>query len=189
MPSRMATCICSCRRMTRSITLGDIYKTGRVRVALDPNPFKSGKPFRQTLDLPSGSIRIEADGVTLRIWADANSARLSRRNRRRRARSPSPPGRSSGNVRRRVNARDVPASSRPGVRWNGGKSSGISPSATRASIPDDLKFYQVEHMAAKFPDPYRFNTFGNLLESPALTLQRRRACAAGGSLSTSASMP
>ena len=51
---------------------GDIFKTGRVRVLLEPNPFKAGKPFRQWLDLPTGSIRIEADGVNLRIWADAN---------------------------------------------------------------------------------------------------------------------
>ena len=51
---------------------GDIYKTGRVRVALNPNPFQAARPFRQTLDLPTGSIRLEADGVTLRVWADAN---------------------------------------------------------------------------------------------------------------------
>ncbi len=51
---------------------GDIYKTGRVRVSLNPNPFAKGKPFRQTLDLSTGSIRIEANGISLRIWADAN---------------------------------------------------------------------------------------------------------------------
>ncbi len=51
---------------------GDIFKTGRVRISLSPNPFVAGKPFRQTLDLSTGSIRIEADGVNLRIWADAN---------------------------------------------------------------------------------------------------------------------
>ena len=51
---------------------GDIYKTGRVRISLNPNPFAKGRPFRQTLDLPTGSIRIEADGISLRIWADAN---------------------------------------------------------------------------------------------------------------------
>ena len=34
----------------------DIYKIGRVRISLDPNPFKAGKPFRQVLDLPTGSI-------------------------------------------------------------------------------------------------------------------------------------
>ena len=51
---------------------GDIYKTGRVRLSFDPNPFLAGKPFRQTLDLTTASIRIEADGVKLTIWADAN---------------------------------------------------------------------------------------------------------------------
>jgi hypothetical protein len=51
---------------------GDLYKTGRVRVSLNPNPFAKGKPFRQTLDLPTASILLEADGVKLRIWADAN---------------------------------------------------------------------------------------------------------------------
>ena len=43
---------------------GDIFKTGRVRVSIAPNPFVSGKPFRQTLDLSTGSIRIEADGIS-----------------------------------------------------------------------------------------------------------------------------
>ncbi|NQT38533.1 MAG: hypothetical protein HQ581_13640, partial [Planctomycetes bacterium] len=51
---------------------GDIYKTGRVRISLEPNPLAEGKPFRQTLDLSTGSVRIEADGVSLCIWADAN---------------------------------------------------------------------------------------------------------------------
>ena len=52
--------------------MGDLYKTGRLRVTLDPNPFRAGKPFRQTLDLPTGSIRIQADGTEIRIWAAAN---------------------------------------------------------------------------------------------------------------------
>ncbi|MEI6350682.1 MAG: DUF5703 domain-containing protein [Verrucomicrobiota bacterium] len=51
---------------------GDLYKTGRVRLSLTPNPFGAGKPFRQTLDLSTASVRIEADGVKFRIWADAN---------------------------------------------------------------------------------------------------------------------
>jgi len=37
---------------------GDLFKTGRVRISLDPNPFKSGKPFRQTLDLPTGRFAL-----------------------------------------------------------------------------------------------------------------------------------
>ncbi len=50
---------------------GDIFKTGRVRIALKPNPFAKGKAFKQTLDLDTGSIRIEAGGVRIRVWADA----------------------------------------------------------------------------------------------------------------------
>ena len=47
--------------------MGDIYKTGRVRITMDPNPFISGKTFKQTLDLPNGSILIEADKVRIQI--------------------------------------------------------------------------------------------------------------------------
>ena len=51
---------------------GDIFKTGRVRVSLSPNPFATGKAFKQTLDLLTGSIRIECDGLKILVWADAN---------------------------------------------------------------------------------------------------------------------
>ena len=162
--------------------MGDLYKTGRVRVSLDPNPFKAGKAFRQTLDLPSGSILIEADGVTLRIWADAN--------------------RPVYHVE--INSpREIAVTARPEFwkRFDAcvsnvtnfySPSSGLPPGAEptqdvrlerdgkllwyfavgdRSVFADDLKFYDVEPMAAKFPDPFRFNTFGNLLESPALKLE------------------
>jgi len=137
---------------------GDMYKTGRVRVALDPNPLKPGKFFRQTLDLPSGSVQIEADGVTLHVWADAN--------------------RPVYHVE--INApQEIAVTAQPEF-WNRldgtkdvrlereGKILWYFPVGDRSAYPDDLKFCQVEHMAANFPDPYRFNTFGNLLESPAL---------------------
>jgi len=51
---------------------GDIFKTGRAKISLSPNPFAKGRPFKQTLDLTTGSILIEADGTTIRVWADAN---------------------------------------------------------------------------------------------------------------------
>ena len=51
---------------------GDIFKTGRVRVSLTPNPFEKGKPFRQEMDMKTGSVRIEAGDVNIRLWADAN---------------------------------------------------------------------------------------------------------------------
>ena len=52
----------------------------------------------------------------------------------------------------------------------------------RSVYPDDLKFYRVEPMAADFPDPYRFNTFGNLLECPALALKEGALSGTGKSL-------
>jgi len=43
----------------------------------------------------------------------------------------------------------------------------------RSIYQDDLKDYQVEHMASRFPDPFRFNTFGNLMEMKADGLSRK----------------
>ena len=147
--------------------LGDIFKTGRVRFTLDPNPFKSGKPFRQTLDLPTGSIRIEADGVTLRIWADANRPvyHVEINSPREIAVTAQPEfwkrfDSCDANLAEKSDTeptQDVRLERHGKILW-------YFPVGDRSVYPDDLKYYKVEHMAAKFPDPYRFNTFGNLLE-------------------------
>ena len=51
-------------------------KLGRVRLKLSPNPFATGQPFNQTLDLAHGQILITAGGpgaqTRLRLWVDAN---------------------------------------------------------------------------------------------------------------------
>jgi hypothetical protein len=62
---------------------GNIYsswglpKVGRVRIKLDPNPFASGAPFLQKLQLENGEIRIEAGTadkkVAFDVWVDANN--------------------------------------------------------------------------------------------------------------------
>jgi hypothetical protein len=53
-----------------------LAKLGRLRVHLEPNPFRKGVPFRQTLRLRRGEIEIRAgnpwEAVTLRVWVDAN---------------------------------------------------------------------------------------------------------------------
>ena len=51
---------------------GDIFKTGRIRVSFIPNPFARGKMFKQQMDMRTGSVKIKADGINIRIWADAN---------------------------------------------------------------------------------------------------------------------
>jgi hypothetical protein len=52
-----------------------LLKLGRVRIKLDPNPFRKGLPFRQELKLRQGEIEITAGGeeeTILRIWVDAH---------------------------------------------------------------------------------------------------------------------
>jgi hypothetical protein len=161
--------------------LGDLFKTGRVRVSLSPNPFQAGKPFRQTLDLLTGSLRIEADGVRLRIWADARC----------------PVYHVEINSPRAIAVTAQPEFwkrfdgcsynvSKPGAEptqdvrlERDGKILWYFPVGDRSTYPDDLKDYDVEHMREKFPDPYRFNTFGNLLESPSLKLKDGALCGTG----------
>ena len=57
---------------------GRLVKVGKVRIALEPNPVKAGQPFRQTLDLKTGTINFaigEDDRqIRMRLWADANQS-------------------------------------------------------------------------------------------------------------------
>ena len=152
---------------------GDIFKTGRVRVSLSPNPFAKGKPFRQTLDLQTGSIRIAADGINLLVWADANrpvyhvqidSPRevavtaapefWKRLDDLRFNCSRAPVAEPTQDVRLERNGR---------ILWHFAV-------GDRSVFAEEMKYYDVEHMASGHPDPYRFNTFGNLLDSPDLKL-------------------
>jgi hypothetical protein len=51
------------------IESGQLVKLGRVRLSLDPSPFRAN--FRQELDLASSSIRISSETATLKLWVDA----------------------------------------------------------------------------------------------------------------------
>ena len=55
---------------------GRLLKLGRLRLALTPNPFLTGQPFRQELVLRNGAVEITAGSpgqqVNLRVWVDAN---------------------------------------------------------------------------------------------------------------------
>ena len=112
---------------------------------LDPNPFQRGKPFRQTLDLATGSIRIEADGVALRIWADANHPLYHV--------EIAAPGEIRVTARpelwdRLDHTRDVRLDAEGSILW-------YFPVGDQSVYPRDLKFCQVEQMQTRFPDPYR----------------------------------
>ncbi len=161
--------------------MGDIFKTGRIRISLNPNPFRSEKPFKQTLDLATGSILIEADGLILRIWADANRPVLHA--------EISSPTEVSVTVKselwKRIDCTVFNLAGFNGVRFypsagtepsqdvkleRNGKILWYFPVGDRSIYNDDLKYYGVEQMSTKFPDPFRYNTFGNLLESQQLSL-------------------
>ncbi len=133
---------------------GDLNKTGWVRVHLDPNPFTKDKAFRQTLDLPTGSIAIEADGVKIRVWVDANRPvyRVDIDSPRELTVTAVP---EFWNRRDRIDDQRIDRSDK--IIWyhnNGDKTRFL----------EDLKHYDVEHMAATYPDPFAYNTYGGLLD-------------------------
>ncbi|GAB6164998.1 DUF5703 domain-containing protein [Thermostilla marina] len=153
---------------------GDLFKTGRVRIDLEPNPFQKGKPFIQTLDLPTGSIRIEADGVTFRVWADANKPVYHVE-----IHSPQPLRvRAQPEFWQRfdsclynVTSEPIDPPTQDVCVQRDGHIVWYYAVGDRSVYPTELAFYDVPQMAEVVPDPYRFNTFGNLLESPNLTLE------------------
>ena len=161
--------------------MGDIFKTGRVRISLKPNPFTTGKPFHQTLDLATGSIQIEADGVKLRIWADANRPvfHVEINSTKEIAVTAQPDlwkrfDHTSFNVTKFYTSAggwlpDAEPTQDVQLERNG-KMIWYFHVGDRSILADDLKFYNVGQMATKSPDPFRYNTFGNLLESPDLKL-------------------
>jgi alpha-L-fucosidase 2 len=55
---------------------GRLLKLSKVRVRLDPNPFRPGATFRQRLNLREAAIEVEGGegrtGARIRVWVDAN---------------------------------------------------------------------------------------------------------------------
>jgi hypothetical protein len=169
---------------------GDLFKTGRVKISVAPNPFLAGQPFRQTLDLETGSIHIDTAGVSIRIWADANypvyhveidsaaelkiTAQPEFWTRFDHCGFNNTETYSSGVVGQQFPAQtqDHLVSSDNSLIW-------YYAVGDRTIVPDDLKYYEVEHMAPTVVDPFRFNTFGNLLESPQMKLQGKKLAGTG----------
>ncbi len=152
---------------------GDIFKTGDVRISMKPNPLAKGKKFRQRLDLDTGSILIEADGVKIRVWADANRPVYHVE-----IDSPTEISVSAApKFWKRIDdckfncsrapiknpTQDVRIERKGDILW-------CFAVGDRSTYAADMKYYDVTHMIEKYPDPYRFNTFGNLMESPDLKL-------------------
>ncbi len=158
--------------------MGDLFKTGRVKITMRPNPFEAGKPFQQVLDITTGSIRIKADGVDIKVWVDAIHPRVhvQIQSPRDLVVSAQPDlwkrfdhcsynqtgSYSKGVVSAGEPTQDVSLQRKGKLIW-------YYAAGDHSIMPDDQKFYGIPD--AKFPDPFRFNTFGNLLDSPDLTLK------------------
>jgi len=160
---------------------GDIFKTGRVRVSLSPNPFGKGKSFLQTMDMLTGSVQIEADGVKISIWADANRPvyhiEIDSPNEIKVQAEPEFWNRfdqcgfnnfdvTGENIQETTSkpTQDLRVDKNGKIIW-------YYAVGDRSVFESDMKYYDVESMIGKYPDPYIHNTFGNLLESPDLTLE------------------
>ena len=137
---------------------GDIYKTGRVAVTISPNPFGS-ENFTQTLDIETGCIRIETQSVSIKIWVDANDnvyhIELNAPADFKVTVTPEFWERPDG-------TKDVCRESGEQLIW-------YFHVGDKSTYRDELKPHLVEYMADTHPDPYRYNTFGNLLECGGMT--------------------
>ena len=154
---------------------GDIFKTGRVRITLSPNPFVNGNSFKQTLDLKTGSILIDANGVKLRIWADANQSvyhvEVNSLDEITVSATPefwerfetcnSDVNKENPNENKPV--QDVRLERNGNILW-------YYAVGDKSDYAADMKYYGVEERMSEFSDPYQYNTFGNLMESPDLLL-------------------
>ena len=161
--------------------MGDLFKTGRIKISISPNPFIAGKPFKQTLNLTTGSIDIEAAGTTIKVWADANhplfhieinapqnvsvSVKPDLWNRI----DHTPYNNTKAYTAAGGWHPDEPATQDVVVQRDD-KMLWYYAVGDRSTYADDLKFYEVEDMATKFADPFRYNTFGNLLSCKQMTL-------------------
>ena len=160
---------------------GDIFKTGRVRISFNPNPFVIDKSFLQTMDMKTGSVQIEADDVKIRIWADANRPvyhiEVDSPNEIEIRAEPEfwkrfdQCGFNSFDVTDENKQADTSTPTQDVRVDRNGKIIWYYAVGDRSVFESDMKYYDVESMIGKYPDPYIYNTFGNLLESPDLTLE------------------
>lgn len=132
---------------------GDLYKTGRVRVDISPNPF-SGGCFTQTLDIEKGCIRIRTQNTDICIWADANFNVFHVEVK---ADFPIQLSVTPEFWNRLDGTKDVCQQDGDQILWyfNVGD---------RSSYREELAEFGMEHLGDRYPDPYRYTVFGNLLE-------------------------
>ena len=137
---------------------GNIIKTGRVKITAGGKGGKSGeKKFVQRLDIVRGCIDIELNGVTYRIWADANRAVYHVEV-------------TSGND---IEVRVTPEfwkrkDGEQDTRHDEGDRLLWAHRNTKSVFRKHLANYGISDLAKTHADPFLNVTFGNMVESPQL---------------------
>jgi alpha-L-fucosidase 2 len=185
-----------------------LLKLGRVRVSLTPNPFSAGLPFRQELDVATGTIRIQSTvrGVpfTLLLWVDANRPVI-----RVEANCPQPFELTARLELWRTELRSFGANDWAGSWHMGGLGKGAGlPEHVRCFVTPDavveesgerlvwyhrndysvwpigMKLQGLEEVIDELEDPLMHRTFGAAIRGPGLTKQDSRTLQTGAAVTS-----
>jgi hypothetical protein len=144
---------------------GNVWKTGRVRIRINPNPFRQGfLTFRQTLNLAEGSIDIAVfdmnsfNHIDIKVWVDAHR----------------PVYHIDIRAEQDMDVKIVPEfweradSSFDKLETIGDKLVWYYSNNERSCYPNVLTYYEIEDMLAHHPDPYKYRTFGCAMQTGGL---------------------
>jgi hypothetical protein len=141
---------------------GNVWKTGCIRIRMNPNPFSTwqGSYYGQTLNLVEGCVDITShdmicdNHVSIKVWADANS----------------PVYHADIRSDREMDIKITPEfweradGSHDRVETHDRHLVWYHSNGARSCYRDDLKYYEIEEMLNRHPDPYKYRTFGNVMQ-------------------------
>jgi hypothetical protein len=145
---------------------GNVLKTGRVRIVINPNPF-DGRTYKQTLDLKYGCITISThdvrdnNQVDIRIWIDANNPVYH----------VDIQGERDMDIKVEPEFWERKDGSTDRLETTGKCLTWYYTNGERSCYTKDLLYYDVPYMADRHPDPYKYNTFGCALQVSGLTAE------------------
>jgi hypothetical protein len=136
---------------------GNVWKTGRVRIRISPNPFyKESLAFRQTLNLAEGCIdftsicRVSNQHLKIKVWVDAN----------RPVYHVDVQGKQDMIIKIEPEFWERTDGSFDKVETIDHQLVWYHTNGERSCYPADLKYYEIEEMLNQHPDPFKRRTFG-----------------------------
>ena len=158
---------------------GDIFKTGRIKITFSPNPFTPDRGFVQELDLETASVNISSDDLKIRIWVDANNpvCHVSAKSKTEYKVSVESDlwerfdhceyntfvnkGEKAHPMEDTPITQDSIVPCDDGMMW-------FYNVGDRSVYQRNLDFYDVGWLSSRYPDPYKYNVFGNYVKSDGL---------------------